>query len=302
MSVFFDNINLTNMDYYGIINTFNVPQKLFTQENAIKQLNYFNLEINLQYKKDRNDNESVLVPSFDFDHFSECNCEKIRFIELKYMFTKTKNKKFLFESNFNNHIIANVTKYSLAYKQQRICDNRNYNNYYFIDRNINISIHEIDIRCGCHNCFKDTEFDKIKFSNEDLNVNSFIIEGRYFIPDAEHFLDIISKNNNNMLENFEYYGNNFETMLNYLPKLQKCKKLKILKIFLCSSFYYMEIAFVYMFRIYLSEFKYLALLEIHEYKGKIQLREKAKEEIASLFPGLIFIQHGLEQTIKWQKI
>ena len=218
------------------------------------------------------------------------------------MFTKTKNKKFLFENHFNNHINGGLSKYSLEYNQQRICHNRNYNNYYFIDRNINISIREIVFECGTYDCFKDTEFDKIKFSNEDLNVNSFRIEGRCPIPDANHFLDLIIKNNNNMLENFEYYGVNLGTMFNYLPKLQKCKKLKIFKIVLCSSVNYNEIAYVYMFKKYLSEFKYLVSLEIDEYKAKFQLREKSKEEIASLFPGLIVIQHDLEQTIKWQKI
>ena len=76
LSVFFDNINLNNMDYYGIINTFNVPQKLFTQENTIKQLNYFNLEINLEYNKNKKDDESLFFPSSDFDHHSASNFKK----------------------------------------------------------------------------------------------------------------------------------------------------------------------------------------------------------------------------------
>ena len=297
LSVFFDNINLNNMDYYGIINTFNVPQKLFTHENTITRLNYFNLEINLKYNEDGDNDKSLFfLPSF-VNYGLSCS-GRSKYIDLKYMFTKTKNNKFLFESNFDNYIYRNYANYSLKYKQQRICDKRNYNNYHFIDRDIEFSIYEAYPNLGISDDFKDTEFDKIKFLNEDLNVNSFRIEGRFLIPDAKHFFDLICKNDNNMLEIFECNDNNLRNLCGSLSKLLKFKKLKIFKIVDWFSWSYN--AYINLFEC-LSKFKYLFLIEIHEYSPKYQLREKTKREITSLFPGLRIIKSGLEQTIKWQK-
>ena len=294
-SVFLDNIN--NANYYTKINALNNPKKLFSQENSIlTKLDYFNFEIDIELKENSDYVEpgqySLLAYNFPY------NSAISNSINLKHMFTKTKNNKFLFESNFGNKLLRKFTSYKLTYVQQRICDSNNYNNYYFINRDINLSFDfdQSDPYIDTGGYLEEAQFDQIKFLNEELNVNSFRIKGNVLSPDGMNFLNSIGKNKDNMLEKLEFIKVDSSNFEKFIYNLRKFKKLKIFKITDCLL---KNDEFTAIFKC-LSECKYLLSIEVY-FSNNSKLYQQAKEFITKSFPGVSIDTKSFNSYIKWKK-
>ena len=144
-----------------LIEAFDNPEKLFKEQN-INKYNYFNFEIYHEYYH--------VCGSF------HCNFK----FTYKYLFSKTKSNKYLFKTiktygcDYEGSLIEYIEK------EERYCEKIDYNNYYFINK---------DIKLGGDNYF-------LPEINDYENINSFnVVEKKSCYDDPKNhgkrFLEII---------------------------------------------------------------------------------------------------------------
>ena len=280
-------INIFNFDFLAIYSKeifydekqYNIkkfkgfPKKIFNN-TIINKLNYFNFEIKKEF---------IREGSEGYTH--------------KYIFSKSKSNKYIFETYFKTESYDDFMGrvYELIQQEYRLCNNRNYNKYYFIDKDMIIN----KGMCDEH----DDYLFKGNFSDKDLNVNSF----RILDNDLDHdeyemyFLSLLNQFKvNNNLEILEFDYLDIYKQLNFIENLSKCKKLRVFRV--NKNFLLNENKLVKILKC-LSECKYLLLINISfeiEDERRPKFNKNLKNEIYKLFPDMIFIKDDKKISMKWK--
>lgn len=229
-------------------NKFKNSVELFNQKKIVEKFDYFNFVISFGVE---NTTGSVLYGN------------KITY---QYSFFKTINNKFCFKSFYDSGTYGDDSNFNFIKKEIRICNNRNYNNHYFIDK-------EIIIKEGAG-------FDGFDEDLNDIsNINKFSIienESLAFLT----LLKEIKENNNLETILFEYLD------IEYEPKFfEYLKKFKKLRIFVISKYCRLTNKQLITLLKCLSECKYLLKIDIN-FKQNLELNEKEKKMIYKLFPDI----------------
>ena len=284
MKIFnFDFLSIYSEEIFYDENHYNIkifkgfPKKLFN--NAImNKLNYFYFEINKE---------------FILGHHEG----KVKY-KHKYFFSKSNSNKYIFETNFitvyEDERAGN--DYELIQQEYRLCNNGNYNNYNFIDKDLIIN------KGICKQQYD--YFFKGKFSDKDLNVNSF----RILDNDLDEYGDEIYslfllnqlKDNNNKLEILEFDYLNIYKEPNFFENLKKLKKLRAFRV--NKNFLLTETKLVKLLKC-LSECKYLLLIDISfeiEEQDRPKFNKNLKNEIYKLFPDMLFLKNDKKINLKWE--
>ena len=139
--------NLVLDNYIDLKNRFKNSKGLFKQKKIVEKFNYFNFEIIFG------------IVNYPCEFYSN------EFIS-RYSFYKSINNKFCFESYFESHFNTDINDFSRIKEEVRICNNRNYDNYYFINKEMTIIMKGVK---------DDNSIDMIDegLDNDELNINTF---------------------------------------------------------------------------------------------------------------------------------
>jgi hypothetical protein len=241
--------------YLAIKQKFKNPNELFNQK-IIKKLNFFNFEI-----------------SYDLDEISGSYEIGNKFI-YKYNFSQTKGDKYLFKTFFETYSYGDDSHAHFIQKEYRICNNINYGDYYFNNKDITI--------IGYGKEFLEVE------DKDFTNINSFIITEKYKNDscDKEHgngieflfFLKEIKTYNELEMICLDYLDIKYEKT--FIDIIIKLKKLKIFSVKIDCLLDNKQL--IKLFN-NLSKLKHLLKIEI-SFKKQLKLSAKEKEEIKKLFP------------------
>ena len=140
----------TSSKYNDFQEIFKKPKEIF-QDELLKKLNYFNFEILYEYFE--------MSGSATFAN---------RFI-YKYLFSKMKNNKYLFKTKKSYYEDCDGDYFEGFSKEDRYCDKIDYNNYYFINKSIEVCGSFESILKGQLNCKDINSFNLVSRFNEDSN-------------------------------------------------------------------------------------------------------------------------------------
>ena len=240
------------------------PEELF-KENFLKKLDYLNLEI--FYRLSVYSGASEFTQGFTH----------------KYLFSKTKGNRYIFKNTFtNSDILSDENEIEFNQREFRLCNDINYDNYYYSNRAIDVWGY------GTDDCIKD----RVNF--EDINAFKIYDKEDYdiytdFIVLLDHFksknkkLKIIDLNSleendgNNLINNIKKFIG-----LNSLY-INKCtmKNEQLIKLFTN-----------------LSKLKLLASIQIN-FENVLKLNKQEREKICKLFPNISFEKNKKGSSIKW---
>ena len=193
-----------SVNFFDLISNENLKKKfknsdeLFNQKKIVEKFNFFNFKIEFGIE---NVTGSVLFGN--------------EFI-YSYLFSKTINDKFYFNSLFESYTYGDDSNFKFCQNEIRICNNRNYNNYFFINKAMII-----------------VQGQNIQYLNEelneqDLNLNNFEIIKNIYCMEFLSLLNKFKDNNNLESMTFDYLDISKEN--NFLDNLKKFKKLRVFKI------------------------------------------------------------------------
>ena len=147
-------------------------------------------------------------------------------------------------------------------------------------------------------------FFKGKFSDKDLNVNSFRILDNDLDEDGYEIYSLFLlnqfKDNNNKLEILEFDYLNIYKEPNFFENLKKLKKLRAFRV--NKNFLLTETKLVKLLKC-LSECKYLLLIDISfeiEEQDRPKVNKNLKNEIYKLFPDMLFLKNDKKINLKWE--
>ena len=258
-------------DYKLVKDKFKNPKELFNQK-IINKLDYFYFEISFETPEGQ-------------------RYEKEKFL-YKYLFSKSRNNKYIFDTTFQTESFNEGNEYQLIQQEYRICDNRNYNAYNFIDKDMIIETGKSE----------DVFFEE-KFTDKDFDVNTFkILENDLYDNRYERyenfFLSLLNKfKYNNKLEVIEFDYLDINQVPNFFHNLRKFKKLRIFKI--NEDCLLTDKQLITLLKC-LSEFKYLLLFDISF--GPIDTPSFSgitKKMIYKLFPDVSFKKTEEKKTLVW---
>ena len=252
---------------------FNKPKELFSQKDFLTKLHYFYFEI-------------------IFDTFDYATSQ----FTYKYKFSKTKNNKYLFESCFQEILFSDWrpksydTDYSFIVKDCRLCDDVNYNSYYFIDKDVFIE------GVGSQSFPRE-------FIDQDLFIYSLrmlknVVKNKKFGKDDKDFFFVLD-----YFEDTDYQLE--EICLDYLNKENESiffynfREFKGLKTFEIRKNCSLSNKQIIKLLTELSFFKYLFLIDI-TFRRKLKLSEKEKKRLYKLFPGISIIISDKKSCIHWK--
>ena len=180
--------------------------------------------------------------------------------------------------------------YSFIQNEYRICEDPNYNNYYFKDKNITIE------GVGSEDFY-------IELEDEDLNINSLtmvenIIKHKIINGEGKDFLFLLNnfKNNNYILEAIYFDYLDIKNEPNFFDNI---KKLKGLKSFEVGENCLLTNEEIIKLLLELSNLKYLFLIDI-SFTRNLKLSEKEKERIYKLFPDMSIEMTKDKSCIQWE--
>ena len=215
----------------------------------------------------------------------------------KYMFSKSINNKYIFETIFHNTIYDPSIIYKIIQQEYRISKIKNYDNYFFIDKDMVLKKQSLGGTIDC--LFEE------KLTKEDFQVNTFKIIDNY----SENteckpiFLSLLKgfRDNNSKLETieFDYLYLDLEEEQIFFENLKNFQKLRIFKINKSSLLKKKQLITLFN---YLSKCKYLFLIEINfDYQEEKPNFDYAfKERIYSKFPDIKLIHSDSKMTFKWK--
>ena len=237
------------------------PEELFDAINSYKY-DFFNLEINYEYYRDY--------------YFSE-------YFIYKYLFAKTKGNKYLFQTEYTNYDYEYDKSYE-AYKEKRLCNIANYDDYYFIDNEAEI---------GGDSQYKLGQYIDLEKANK---INIVPHEGRYN-PRLIYILEKFEKNNNKIeIISVEDLNLDLIRLRRILEKFQNLKCFYVTK----KCTFKNKKQLIELFN-KLSKINSLYLIEI-TVEGELELTKNEKKIINDIFPGISFtsIKKGKNESyIKW---
>ena len=252
-------------DYKLLKDKFKNPKELFNQK-IINKLDYFYFEMSFETPEGQ---------IYEGDKFL-----------YKYLFSKSKNNKYIFDTTFQTEFF---NENELIQQEYRICDNRNYNAYNFIDK-------DMIIKTGR----SEDDFFEEEFTDKDFDVNSFkILENDLGDDGYENFfLSLLNKfKYNNKLEVIEIDYLDINGVPNFFHNLRKFKKLRIFKI--NQDCLLTDKQLITLLKC-LSEFKYLLLFDISF--GPVDTPSFSgitKKMIYELFPDISFKKTEEKKTLIW---
>lgn len=252
-------------DYKLLKDKFKNPKELFNQK-IINKLDYFYFEMSYETP------EGQPYEGYIFLY--------------KYLFSKSKNNKYIFDTTFQTE---SFNENELIQQEYRICDNRNYNAYNFIDK-------DMIIKTGR----SEDDFFEEEFTDKDFDVNSFKILENDLDEDEykNFFLSLLNKfKYNNKLEVIEIDYLDINGVPNFFHNLRKFKKLRIFKI--NQDCLLTDKQLITLLKC-LSEFKYLLLFDISF--GPVDTPSFSgitKKMIYELFPDISFKKTEEKKTLIW---
>lgn len=251
------------LEYYKT--RFKNPEAIFA-EDIIKRLYFFNFEI-LYYLNVWSGSTNVF--------------QKLTF---NYLFSKTKEDKYLFKTKYNNHTGPEEFDYEIIQKETRLCNQIKYNDYYFINRETTIRGYGID----------SDDQEEIELDN----VNSIKITSLEDIEPSE-FLSIFNKvkKNNKCLEAISLECLEINDDKEATTFIENIKKFIGLKFFYIKNDCVVPNSQLIKLLTILSKLKNLYEIEIN-FKSKLSLKKGEKEKILKILPGII-IKEQKSSSIKW---
>ena len=232
---------------------FKNSKEFFNQKKLIEKFNYFNFQI-----------------IYGVNNICGSYQENNKFL-CRYLFSNTKNDKYFFKSFFQYITSGDDSNINFIQEDYRICNQRNYNDYFFINKKMKI-----------------TGFGK-DFLNEDLtendfNVNTFSLHNNDQYDLSMEFLYLLKEfKDNNKLEELEFDYLDIDEDPNFFDNLKKFKKLRVFKIKKGCLLSNEELITLLKC---LYECKYLFVINISFDKNSFIFDKKEKNEIYKLFPNI----------------
>ena len=264
LSLFLFDENIIYNDLFDnseLKNKFNNSIELFNQKKIVEKFDYFNFVISFGVE---NITGSVLYGN------------KITY---QYSFFKTINNKFCFKSFYDSNTYGDDSNFNFIKKEIRICNNRNYNNHYFIDKEIIIK-----------------EGEGFTFFDEDLSDVSSINKFGIIENESMCFLTLLKEfKENNNLEMMIFGYLDIEQEPKFFEYLKKFKKLRIFVINKHCSLTNNKLITLLKC---LSECKYLLKIDIN-FEENLKLNEKERKIIYKLFPDISIETTKKHSYIYW---
>ena len=265
-----DEENVASDRYQNIKEKFKNPNELFNQK-IIKKLNFFNFEI-----------------SYDLDEISG-SYEVGNKFTYKYNYSKTMGDKYLFKTNFEIYSYGDDSHAHFIQKEYRICNNINYNEYYFNNKDMAV--------IGYGSDFLEVE------DKDFANINSFRITENYENDSCEEehgngieFLFLLNEiKTYDKLEMIYLDYLDIKYAKNFIDIIKKLKKLKIFSVKIDCLLDNKQL--IQLFN-NLSKLKDLLKIEI-SFKKQLKLSAKEKEEIKKLFPDVSIKTDKNNSSIFW---
>ena len=247
--------------YQELVENFKKPCELFDKK-YLSNYAYFNLEILYEYFE--------INGAADFAE---------RFI-FKYLFAKTKGKKYIFQTEYTNFADTNGEFDEVFNKEIRYCYNINYDDYFFINNESEIG--------------GDSLLENI-LNYETINSYSIVTKNDTYsyglIKSLEHF-----KKNKNKLEILSIEDLDLSFADSILTNLKQLEHLKCF--YITQDFKYKNIKQVIDLLIVLSTIKSLFLIDIN-LKGELKLNKNQENKINEILPNISIKKSKKESTIKW---
>ena len=241
------------------------PEKFFQKKN-IQKLNY--LKFNITCKLDLGCGSSTDLLIFSSE----------------YLFSKTKKDKYFFKTWFTSISDGDILNYNIIRKDFRYSNNRNYNDYYFRDKEIGIS------------SWDDRSDEKI--NEDDLNLNAIKIikdDDNYIDPKSCMFLFDKIKENNTQLELIYFDILEIGEKSKFINNIKKFSALK--------CFYVEEHCALNNRQIFALLKNLLSLKRIVRifiaFQEKLILSENEKKQIYGLSPGISIKINENKSSIEW---
>ena len=248
--------------FYDLVVAYKKPKELFDSK-YLSKYDFFNFEILFEY-----------FAISGSAYFAE------RFI-YKYLFAKTKGNKYIFKTEYTNYeLINDEGEMETFNKEIRYCNNKNYNDYYFINNEYEIGGSDFVER-----------FLKYEAINSYSIIPKYNIYSYELIKKLEKF-----KKNNNQLEILTIEYVDLSITKSFLDNLNRLEKLKCFYITKNLKFKNNK-QLIDLFAT-LSKIKSLFLIDITLQK-KLKLNSNEEKKINKNFPGISFKTAKNESSIKW---
>ena len=263
MDMLSDNEEEFMVDIFNdLVVAYKKPKELFDSK-YLSKYDFFNFEILFEY--------FTISGSADFAE---------RFI-YKYLFAKTKGNKYIFKTEYTNYELSGGGGEMETFnKEIRYCNNKNYNDYYFINNEYEIGGSDFVER-----------FLKYETINSYSIIPKYNIYSYELIKKLEKF-----KKNNNQLEILTIEYVDLSITKSFLDNLNRLEKLKCFYITKDLKFKNNK-QLIDLFAI-LSKIKSLFLIDI-TLQQKLKLNSNEEKKINKNFPGISFKTAKNESSIKW---
>ena len=248
--------------FNDLVVAYKKPKELFDSK-YLSKYDFFNFEILFEY--------FTISGSADFAE---------RFI-YKYLFAKTKGNKYIFKTEYTNYeLINDEGEMETFNKEIRYCNNKNYNEYYFINNEYEIG---------------GSDFVESFLKYETINSYSIIPKYNIYSYELIKKLEKFKKNNNQLeILTIEYVD--LSITKSFLDNLNRLEKLKCFYITKNLKFKNNK-QLIDLFAT-LSKIKSLFLIDITLQK-KLKLNSNEEKKINKNFPGISFKTAKNESSIKW---
>ena len=239
------------------------PKELFDKKYMGKW-DYFNLEILYEYL--------TISGAAEF-------AERLIY---KYLFAKTKGNKYLFKTEYTNYGNCNGEFSEEIVKEIRHCNEINYDNYYFINNEVEIG--------GDNYSAENIDYEK---------ANSFNIVSKYDTYSyalVKTFDKFKEKNNRMEIISLEDLNLDIIKLDSFLKNLKKFKNLKCF--YITKECIFKNNKSLIDLLTELSKIKSLFLIEIN-LKSELKLSKNDEKKISGILPGISIKKGKKDSYIKW---
>ena len=242
---------------------FKNPKELFDKK-WLEKYDYFNLEILYEYL--------IINGAAEF-------AERLIY---KYLFAKTKGNKYLFKTEYTNYGNCNGEFSEEIVKEIRHCNEINYDNYYFINNEVEIG--------GDDYSAENIDYEK---------ANSFNIVSKYDTYSyalVKTFDKFKEKNNRMEIISIEDLNLDIIKLDSFLKNLKKFKNLKCF--YITKECIFKNNKSLIDLLTELSKIKSLFLIEIN-LKSELKLSKNDEKKISGILPGISIKKGKKDFYIKW---
>ena len=241
---------------------FTKPDELF-KESILKKLDYFNLEI-----------------FYRLNYYSG-STEFTQGFTNQYLFSKTKGNKYIFKTIYKNAVLlSDDSEIEYVQKELRYCNEINYNNYYYINKDVEV--------------WGYGEFGKEKLNCENINTLKIFDKKDYGnYSDFSIILNYFKSKNKNLKI----------ISLDYLKAKDADNLIKNIKKFIGLNCLYIKNCLMdnkQLIKLFqnLSQLKLLFCIQITS-ENNCKFSKALKEKISKLFPNISIENNKKGSSIKW---